>query len=272
MSDIAHMLAQAKAMLLPVTNRPLLEAEILLGFVLGVERVFLHAHSTQQLDKATCQKFMSFIQRRSEGEPIEYIIQNVSFYKYNFFISNAALIPRPETEILLQEVLSIIKRHNINNIAEVGVGSGAVICSLALECQHCMFWGSDISQAALLVAKHNIDKFNLHNIKLTHCAFLDKLPHVDLVYSNPPYIANSYAIPISLTFEPKEALFGGINGTEILTQLIKDVQTRHIRFLACEMGYDQKEYIQHLLSSMNIQHIKFYRDLAGLWRGFVVEF
>ena len=134
---------------------------------------------------------------------------------------------------------------------------------------------TDICEAPLRVAASNIKKYDLDKqVELRKSNLIDEVDEkVELVVSNPPYIAEDFLLESNvIDYEPKEALFGGRVGDELLKQIILDVKERGIKYLACEMGYDQKEPIGSFVNKVGVKSIKFYKDLAGLDRGFIVEF
>lgn len=258
--------------------RPRLEAEILLAFVLNCSRVSLHCQSNRQIESFFVESFFRLIKRRSLHEPLEYLIEKVSFYGEELYISHGALIPRPETEILVDKALEIITKYSCKNIAEIGIGSGAISVMLAhlSKDSSLSFHASDISPEALFNARVNQMRFNVTNLTLHHSAYLDFNTQLgvsfDLLISNPPYIKNNEKLPQSLAYEPKCALFGGEKGDEVLLRVIDVARAFKIPYLACEMGYDQQQSVQDYLSAIPHQSLEFYQDLAGLSRGFVVEF
>ncbi|CAM2799675.1 HemK/PrmC family methyltransferase [Helicobacter burdigaliensis] len=256
--------------------RSLLEAELLLAYTLGVDRIYLHTHFLTILDSFSQKRYLNFIKRRKNYEPIEYIIENVSFYSSEFYISHGALIPRPESEILVDLALKTIQKNHLKNIAEVGVGSGILSITLAKMLPLCNFSASDISPEALFNAYVNKEKFQISNLTLHKSAYLDfncgKIKSFDLLISNPPYIKEGFSLPKPLEYEPKIALFGGEEGDEILHHLIDLAYQLQIPFLICEMGYDQKESIYNYTQKFNYKNLEFYKDLANLDRGFILEF
>ncbi|WP_299548525.1 HemK/PrmC family methyltransferase [uncultured Helicobacter sp.] len=275
--DIGVKILQENAIL-----RPRLEAEILLGFVLGRKRVELHVNFYQNVESFFAESYFRLIKRRSNHEPIEYLIEKVSFYGEELYISYGALIPRPETEILVEKALEFIVDKNCKNIAEIGVGSGAISVLLAhlskgiKKDSNLSFHASDISPEALFNAYVNKIKFKAENLTLHHSSYLDfnlKLGvNFDFLVSNPPYIKKGEVLPKSLSYEPQNALFGGDRGDEILLNIINLAWENQIPYLLCEMGYDQKESIQRYLKMIPHKSVEFYKDLAGLDRGFVICF
>lgn len=255
-------------------ERSRLEAEILLAFILQQERVWLHTHENDTLDSATKARFFELVARRESGEPIEYIIKSVSFYSQNFYITKGALIPRPETEILVDIASEIITQNSIKSVAEVGIGSGAISCMLALKNEKISIKASDISCEALEIARKNISHFELgERICLFHGSLLEPLSgDFELLVSNPPYIANTALLPKPLAHEPRIALFGGECGSEILEALFLSAKERAIPYFVAEMGYDQEEVVSRFAERIGCKNLQFYRDLAGLMRGFIAEF
>ena len=169
----------------------------------------------------------------------------------------------------------IIARENITCIAEIGVGSGAISVVLARKFPKVHIIATDICDMPMKVAQKNIGTFDLTSqIEVRKSNLIDEVPeHLELVVSNPPYIAEDFLLESNVVdYEPKEALFGGRVGDELLKQIILDVKARSIKWLACEMGYDQKEPIQAFVNQFGVKSIQFYKDLAGFDRGFVIEF
>lgn len=259
-------------------ERPRLESEILLSHALNQPRIYLHSHSAQELLPFYAELFSSFIQRRANHEPIEYITNKVSFYGEEFYIDRGVLIPRPETEILVDKARDTITQNACENIAEIGIGSGiiSIMLALLLRDSNLNFHASDISPEALFNAHVNLKQFQINNIKLHKSAFLDfnatQNITFDLLISNPPYIKNGESLPQSLSFEPQKALFGGERGDEILHHIITLAYKSKIPHLICEMGYDQKASIESFMQNIPHQKLEFYQDLAGLDRGFVIGF
>lgn len=258
--------------------RPILESEILLGFVLGKSRTALQCDFEKTMDSFWLESFKRLIRRRSLYEPIEYLIEKVGFYGEELYVSYGALIPRPETEILVQKAMDLIQEKSCAKIVEIGVGSGAISVMLShlLKNPQLEFHASDISPEALFNAYVNKVKFQADNLILHKSAYLDFNESLkisfDLLLSNPPYIKEGEILPPSLKFEPQNALFGGKRGDEILLKVVQLGFQLGIPFLICEMGYNQRESVESYLQTLPHKSLEFYQDLAGLDRGFVVEF
>ncbi len=271
--SIKESLVWAKEELLETCDRPQFEAELLLAYHLNKDRMYLITHDNDLIDNIA--DFQNFIQRRAANEPYEYIVGTASFYDIHLEVEEGVLIPRPETEILIDLVAEIIEKENITRIAEIGVGSGAISVVLARKFPKLRIIATDICDTPLKVAGKNIDTFALNEqIELRKSNLIDEVSEVlELVISNPPYIAEDFLLESNVVdYEPKEALFGGSTGDELLKQIILDVKARDIKYLACEMGYDQKEPLQEFVNEIGVKSIKFYKDLAGFDRGFVIEF
>ncbi|MDO7252866.1 N5-glutamine methyltransferase family protein [Helicobacter cappadocius] len=254
-----------------------LESELLLSFAMDCTREWLHTWGDREIEACELDIFMDCISRRNSGEPIEYITQSANFYGHSFYVDKRVLIPRPETEILIEKVTPLIIEHRVRNIAEIGVGSGIISIVLGMLCSDVDIVATDISPLAIEVAQTNIDFFtNRTNrleerIKLVNTSFLDGIEEdFEFLVSNPPYIAKDYPLEKNVLYEPENALFGGIVGDELLKSIIKLSRERKIRFLACEMGYNQKNSLHSCLRDHGYEPI-FYKDLSGFDRGFIAE-
>ncbi len=254
-------------------EKPRLEAELLLSYHLGKERLYLHIHEDEYIDDI--EGYKALVARRTAHEPYEYIIKKASFYDIDLAVSSGVLIPRPETELLVDRVASIISREKIEEIVEIGVGSGAISIVLARKFPKLKITATDISTDALAIASKNIKEFGLQSqITLVQSNLMDSIKTTPrLVVSNPPYIANDFELEKNVHgYEPHTALFGGELGDELLHKIIYDTQNRGVEWLACEMGYDQKASIQSHLQRLFINFSEFYQDFSGFDRGFIVKF
>ncbi|MDK9694509.1 MAG: peptide chain release factor N(5)-glutamine methyltransferase [Sulfurimonas sp.] len=249
------------------------EAQLLLMYHFGVDELWLLTHQEDEVKES--EKLLEWVGRRAKNEPLEYITQRVSFYSEEFFIAKGALIPRPETELLIDEVLKNIEDKSTPlTIAEVGVGSGIISIMLARFLPNARFIAVDISKDALAIAQKNIQKFGLsHRITLREGSLLEPVTeHIDYLVSNPPYIANAAPLESNLSYEPQNALFGGEEGDEIIKELLDELLKREINFFSCEMGYDQKDKIRNYLKNRPVQSLSFYKDYSGFDRGFTLRF
>lgn len=268
---VKDILKEITAALNPHIERASREAQLLLMHHFGVDELWLLTNQNLHVDN--CQKLFEWAERRAKNEPLEYITKKVSFYSEEFFIAEGALIPRPETELLIDEVIKNVKDKNSNlTFAEVGVGSGIISIMLAKTFPNAKIIAVDISEAALKIAKINIEKFGLQErIELRLGSLLEPISeHVDYLVSNPPYIANDFKLETNLSYEPQNALFGGTVGDEIIKELLDEVLSRNINFFSCEIGYDQQDKIRNYLNNKPLEKLEFYKDFSGFDRGFTL--
>ncbi len=247
------------------------EARILLSHHLGIDSLQLILKENEVLKNPD--EYFALIRRAQADEPIEYITQSASFYSRDFFIQKGALIPRPETEILVDKVVQLTQTLHKPTIAEIGVGSGIVSIMIALLLDDISITATDISQEAIAIAKINAKRFGVEDkITFVHTPYLSDIQQkFDIIVSNPPYIADKTKVENNLSYEPDIALFGGEVGDEILKNII-DIAAYHDNcYLCCEMGYDQKEPLSAYLASQGLAEADFYKDLAGLDRGFTLK-
>ena len=270
---IKDLLKKAEEKLEKSCERPRFEAELLLAYYLKKERTYLHAFDDAEVEDV--EPFEALVERRANNEPYEYIVGSASFYDIALTVEQGVLIPRPETEILIDLVAEIIERENITSIAEIGVGSGAISVVLARKFPALHIVATDICDTPIKVSRSNIEKYEVQNrVRVIKSSILDEVKEpLELVVSNPPYIAEDFVLESNVVdYEPKEALFGGVVGDELLKQIVLDVQAKGVKYLACEMGYDQKEPMTQFFSEIGVKYYKFYKDLAGFDRGFVITF
>lgn len=237
-------------------------------FILNLSFEKLILNLNNELSPKQKDEYLKLCERLSLGEPFEYISGVCEFLGRDFMVNSSVLIPRVETEILVQKCLRIAKRKKFTNIFDIGTGSGIIAISLALSLPDAIITAADINKNALEIAKENAKKFAVKNISFIQSDLLENFnQNADIIISNPPYIARDYPLSTSVLFEPSVALFGGIKGDEILLKLIKQAKTR-CKYLACEIGYDQKSSMQNALKTAGFK-ARFYKDLAGFDRGFI---
>jgi release factor glutamine methyltransferase len=270
---IDQSLAWAVSSLGSAVQRPRLEAELLLAHHLGQPRTYLHLYGTMEL--IDFDGFAALIARRAGYEPYEYIVGEVSFYDLHLYTAPEVLIARPETELLIERSAAIIASEGLTQIAEVGVGSGAISVVLARQFPKLKITATDISPKALALASRNLSRHGVaQQVSLLCCDLLCGIDcEIEMVVSNPPYIAEGCVLePCVAAYEPREALYGGIRGDELLHRILAEVHRRGIRWLACEMGHDQRASIEAYANKLGAVVIDFYQDWAGHDRGFVVDF
>jgi len=246
-----------------------LDSEILLSKILDKNREEILIN----LDKEICQnyfsKFIELIKRRSQNEPVAYILEEKEFWSKNFFVNPDTLIPRPETELMVEKLVKIFKEKKIS-ILDIGTGSGCIIISLLIELKNCEGIGIDISKKALKIAKKNSKRHAMNNkIRFLNKSLDSKFKQkFDLVVSNPPYIKSSEIKNLKddiKRYEPLLALDGGNDGLDLIKKVI--YKTKYILkdkgMLALEIGNEQFKKVSEILIKKNfkIEHIiKDYKD------------
>ena len=269
---VKEILREITTTLHPTIERASREAQLLLMAHLKCDELWLITNQNSEVKDTD--KLHSWVQRRLKNEPFEYITNSVSFYSQEFYIDEGALIPRPETELFIDEVKKRVTDKDIDiTFVEVGVGSGIISIMLALYFKNAKFIAVDISEKAIEVAKINIKKFGLEDrIELRLGSLLDQVDEkIDYLISNPPYIADNEKLESNLSYEPQNALFGGEIGDEIIQKLLDEVLSRKINFFTCEMGYDQKDKITEYLKKTQFNNLEFYKDLSLFDRGFTLK-
>ena len=257
-----------------VTHIPQKEVEILLLYILQKNIIWLHLNIN---DECKCEKELKkLVKKRATNYPIEYITNNVNFYGEQFYINEGVLIPRPETELLVQKAQETLKTITKPKVLEIGVGSGIISIMLALLIKDIKIVAVDINDKALKLAKKNAKYHKVEEkiffLKSDLFKNIKKDEKFDMCISNPPYIKNNYNLPNNVKYEPSDALFGGLNGDEILKKIIDETYNRKIKYLYCEMGYDQKESLSNFLINYQTNRVDFYKDYSNFDRGFCVEF
>ena len=251
----------------------ILDSELLLAKILNSSREHILTNQNNHIRSDNFKKYKKLIIRRKNNEPIAYIMKRKDFWKFNFNVSSDVMIPRPETELIVQEVLKIISYKKSKKILDVGTGSGCIIISILKERQNCKATAIDISKKALKIAITNAKMHHLKN-KISFINIdVDKFIHnkYDLIVSNPPYINK-----ISLqrldndvkNFEPKIALEGGTDGFREIKKLIfkSSKLLKKNGNLIFEIGMNQSEYSKYLLYKNGFYINKICKDLNSINR------
>jgi len=256
-----------------ITHIPVKEVEILLLHILKQNVIWLHINYNKECE---CKNQLEkLVLKRAKGFPLEYITLKASFYGETFIVHEKVLIPRPQTEILVEKAEHLLKNISNAKVVEIGTGSGIISVMLALLIPNIQIIAVDINDNALELALKNAIKFKVQD-KITFVKsdlFNDiDVKNFDMCISNPPYIKNDYKLPINVKHEPKNALFGGNIGDELLKKIILNTNENNIKYLYCEMGYDQKESLNKYLKTFNTKNLEFYKDYEKFDRGFTLEF
>jgi len=251
---------------------PRLTAEVLLCHAVRCDRAYLYAHGNDELTQLAWIHYGRYLHERLKGKPTQYITHRQEFFGRDFFVNEHVLIPRPETEHVVEAALGYIGQHAapVIRLLDVGTGSGAIAISVALEADRKVF-ASDISEAALVVAERN-RKTHSAPIHFFSADLLECVAprSIDLLLSNPPYVPGEDAANMQAEvrdWEPKVALFAGDTGFEVYTRLIagakRAVKPRGRLYM--ELGYRSLEGVREMLAA-NWTDIEVSRDLAGLPR------
>jgi len=249
-----------------------LECELLLRHALNISRVQLYQDIEQKLSPEQEETFWRLIERRLTGEPAAYIIGHCEFYGLDFYVDSHVLIPRPETELLVEKALNLSQKKAISTIADVGTGCGAIATSLALNLPQTRIYATDISAPALDVALFNCRKHRVaERISLLYGDLLDPIPEpVDLIIANLPYVnEKELTHKSSLNFEPGLALNGGSDGLEWIRRLCRQASGKlnFVGSLLLEVGQGQAAAVGYLLHSLfPSAEIEVTPDLGGIDR------
>ncbi|MEN8180703.1 MAG: peptide chain release factor N(5)-glutamine methyltransferase [Pseudomonadota bacterium] len=262
--------AAAEALKALSHSTPELEASVLLCHLLGKSRSFLYAWPDKLLTELQSANFEKLIKRRLEGEPIAHITGVREFWSLTLKVTSATLIPRPETELLVEQALEHLQKTPSPMVADLGAGSGAIALAIANERPDCTLHATDASDAALKIAGENIQSLNLKNVVLHHGDWFHALPKgvvYDLILSNPPYIAEQdpHLSQGDLPREPGCALTSGTDGLNDIRIIVSQApqQLKPGGWLLLEHGYEQGEAVRDLLQKAGFRKIRTLRDLAG---------
>lgn len=260
-----------------ISDTPKLDIEILLSKALGdVDRLYIHLNLHKELTKEQLDIFNKMIQDRLKGRPIAYIVNNREFMGLDFYVEEGVLIPRPDTEPLVEEVIELVKGKENLKIVDIGTGSGAITVSLAKYIKDCQVYSLDISDKALSIGLKNAisneveDKINFIKSNI-FSGIEDKGLELDVIVSNPPYIRRADIETLHTQvkdYEPYIALEGGEDGLnfyrDITRESVKYLKDKGI--LAFEVGHDQAEDVSEILKHNGYTNIYTKKDLQGIDR------
>lgn len=250
-------------------KNPELEAEILLCYLLKKNRAYLFAHPEQLLSDEQFAHYQNLLAERAQGVPIAYITGEREFWSLNLKVNRHTLIPRHETELLVELALEKLPNSPDTCILELGTGSGAIALALAKERPQWHIVACDVSEEALLVAKENAQRLQLSNVRFYHSDWYSNVPQQQYhaIISNPPYIAehDPHLQEADLRFEPYSALASGQQGLADLLLIIKQGYDYLLPngVLLLEHGYDQKLNVQAILTELGYKNIQCWQDIQG---------
>lgn len=251
--------AITKGMIMLKSNNvesPKLKARLLLQYVLDKPRQYIIVYDNKEIDKQQQWQYFVNIEKLTKGIPLQHITHRQEFMKMDFFVDENVLIPRPDTEILVEEVIKIAQKYNSPRILDLCTGSGAIAVSLAKYMQESDITATDISKNALNIAKLNAKSNNVENkITFIESDLFDKIrkEKYDIIVSNPPYIKKEIINKLQkeVQNEPKIALDGGYDGLDFYRKIINTSYEylKYNGYLCLEIGYDQKEEVLQLIEN-----------------------
>jgi release factor glutamine methyltransferase len=252
-----------------VSGSPQLDAEILLQAITGLHRSTMYARPEQLLTTEQLEDLQPVVARRERGEPIAYIVGMQEFWSMPLQVSSAVLIPRPETEVLVESALERVPLNNPSRVLDLGTGSGAIALAIAHARANAQVLGIDISHDALDLAIRNQHALGILNLEFKRSDWFNGLTDArfDVIASNPPYVAaNDVDLsPAVAAFEPKLALIAGPTGLEVIERIVKEAP-RHLKpdgWLLFEHGWKQAAAVRSLLVQHGYSHVRSRSDLAG---------
>ncbi|KTC96309.1 peptide chain release factor N(5)-glutamine methyltransferase [Legionella feeleii] len=270
MIDIKSALLQAITKLETQSSSARLDAEILLAYVLLKTRTYLYTYPDANLTQAQWQTYQRLVDQRSEGVPVAYLTGTREFWSLPLKVCEDTLIPRPETELLVELTLAQLADKPQAEILDLGTGSGAIALAFASECPDWQITACDFSQGALQTAEENAARLGLTNVCFCHSDWFEKIStqqHFDAIVSNPPYIAahDPHLAEGDVRFEPSLALVSGEDGLTAIKHIIKHsiARLKPGGLLLLEHGFDQKFAVMSMLNEYGYLQVQCWQDWQG---------
>ena len=250
-----------------------IDSEILLANTINKDRKYIILNLNDEIKKFYLKKFNDLIDRRSKGEPVAYLIKKKEFWNETFYINEKVLIPRPDTEIIVESVLGMFPKNSKLQMLDIGTGSGCIVLSILKERPNFYGTGIDISKNSIDVCKYNTQLFNLSNRVKFYNSDVDNfiLGKYDLITSNPAYIdllSLKYLEKDVINFEPKLALNGGLDGFSQIRKVINKAAVlikKNGKFVL-EIGFNQKDKVQKILKEKKFYINKILKDYGNNYR------
>ncbi len=268
-STIDQIIRQATQQLATATPSPRLDAEVLLMHVTGLARTALITRAQELVSPENEERLGVLLARRALGEPVAYLTGKREFWSMELTVTPDVLIPRPETELLVEQALARIPEDSEWAIADLGTGTGAIALAIAKERPRCHVVATDISAAALAVAHGNAQRLDIDNVEFRHGGWSSPLAGstFDVIVSNPPYVRehDPHLAQGDVRFEPHAALVAGIDGLDAIRSIATDAAS-HLRpggWLLFEHGFDQAPAVCTLLETLGFDRVTSFRDAAG---------
>ncbi|MBP2025272.1 peptide chain release factor N(5)-glutamine methyltransferase [Peptoniphilus stercorisuis] len=243
-------------------TNPFFEVRLILSRLLDKDMSYLISHDKENLNDDILNEYFNILNRRKNGEPLQYIFGETEFYGNTFYIDENVLIPRDDTEISIEVLNKIFKENNIKSFVEIGSGSGIVSVTMANIYRDTKFTAVDISDYAIKNTLKNIKRYNLENIEVLKSNLFENITgKYDIIYSNPPYIRTDEIEKLQVEvkdYEPMNALDGGIDGLYFYREIIKSAKEflSDDGYLVFEIGHDQADDLKNLLKDYNVEVIK----------------
>ena len=246
-----------------------LDSEILMSQAIRKNKKFIILNLHKEIKKRDFNYFDMLIQERAKSKPIAQIIKKKNFWKYKFIINNNVLVPRPDTEILIEQVLKLTKNKNKLQILDIGIGSGCILMSILKEKKNFIGTGIDISNKSLQISKVNGQKLRINNRLRLFKSNIDNFNtgKYDLIVSNPPYIKKNKlkCLEKDISFEPKQALDGGLDGLSVIRKVIikSSELIKKNGHLIIEIDFDQKNKVKKILQNKGFYIKEIFKDLSN---------
>ena len=249
-------------------ERPKFEAQLLLAHVLKTERLQLFMQFDRPLSEAELAELREPVRRRGQGEPYAYIVGTQEFWSLDFAVAPGVLIPRPDTETLVEQALKLLPEGEERFVADVCAGTGCVGIALAKERPELKVYATELSPAALELLRKNVAAHELQKrVAVLRGDLLSPIPQhrpIDVVVSNPPYIATGELAGLAVSkFEPREALDGGRDGLAVYRRLVPEAARRARQAVLMEIGHDQGSAVAALFEQCGLSQVEVMKDLAG---------
>ena len=261
-----------RSLLHEITDTAQLDADLILAEAMSVERSMIETMSESRLDTDAKEDYENMLARRLAGEPIAYITRRKEFWSLEFHVNEHTLVPRPETELIVERVLALCQGRNGLRIADLGTGCGTIALAIASELAHASIFATDQSADALRVAKINRSRFGFDNVDFNQCNWLEDLPvgEFDVICSNPPYIAKGDTCleDPAMRWEPREALISGADELDAIRPIVSRAGACLTSggWLVIEHGFDQGSTVRSMMREYRFQEVRTSKDLAGLER------
>ena len=252
-----------------------LEARLILSKLLNVDKSYIYAHEDMEINQSVEEEFIRIMKKRATGYPIQYILKEREFMGLDFHVDEGVLIPRPDTETLVEYLIDYInenyKNENIR-LLDLGLGSGAIGLSIAHYCKNVTVYGSDISPKAIEVSNWNKERFKLKNVKILEGNLFQPIKDMknsfEIIVSNPPYIESDQIKGLQTEvkdYEPLQALDGGGDGLEFYREISRQAKVflKNTGLLIYEIGHNQAKEVSHILDKEAYDHIEIIKDLNG---------